>query len=297
MHIFHQNLLNYNANTQDPAGGVPTPKQGLITAELGLYQANYGNVDIAGFTEVFVANGATQANIESALNNLGASLGIPTDGAGNRNLAVIRCGRSALQNSNEVVGIVLDGNATNITYYVDSFETNGGPPTWSKTTIPSAGNFTSYLQLPADWMPDYRYPVVVDYDLGGNSYSIGFIHNRRPSSLESAITLGYLRTYIEGFAPENGGEYIDPCTLLGGDFNTTPDCLTANPCTTGGHHPLTFYSILANTTIANNYDWWMSNGQPLQSGGANATCNATPTVPPTLAGTGSDHRGVGIDID
>ena len=117
MRTFEMNLLNYNANTQFPSGGAATAKQVALRNEMAAYKTAIGgaNVNLAGFLEVGVANNATQANVTNALNDFGNALGIPA-GVGGRNIAVIRCGRTALQNSNEVVAIVLDGNAVVTTY-------------------------------------------------------------------------------------------------------------------------------------------------------------------------------------
>jgi len=299
MRAFTMNLLNYNANTMSPAGGAAHAKHLLLAAELQNYQNNVigaAIVNVAGFTEVFVADGANQNNVINALDHLGIQLAIPP-AAGGRYVAVLRCGYSALQpNGNEVVAIVLDGNAINVQYYVASFNPPQGlPPPWTFTNVPGPAalppavvRYTAYLQRPALWVADYRYIVGVTFQLGGVNYHVGFFHNRQPGAIEGAAALGRARQHVEAHAT----------MLLGGDFNATPGCINANPCRNGMNHQLTYYSTLANTTVANNYDWWMSlNTFHLGPFGAlnPAQCNATPTAP-TADDTGSDHRGVGIEI-
>ena len=150
MRAFHMNLLTYNANTQFPAGGAAQGKHQALRQEMANYRANVigGNaVHLAGFTEVLVADAANPANVRQALNDFGAALGI-APGAHGRQLAVIRCGRTALQNSNEVVAIVLDGNAVIQRYGLLWFN-NPNAMQWQDRQIASQGVYTANLGIPA----------------------------------------------------------------------------------------------------------------------------------------------------
>ena len=286
------NLLVYNANTQYPNGGAPTPKQTNLANEMNLYQGAHGNVDVAGFTEVRVPNNtaATQANVSNALNNLGTQLGVPTDGGGNRQIAVIRCGRTALQDIKEVVAIVLDGNALNVNFGLLYFTVNGtsvGP--WINLPVAATPNYTSYLEIPSDMPADYRFIVYTTYTLGASIYTVGFAHNRAPQQEEKLIFMDKMRQLMKDGAPNIA------LNMLGGDFNSAPQCTPAvlgEPCTHDGE---LFYWTTGNTTVANRYDWWISKDLVQQPGGGNAVSNATPNAPDPNV-TGSDHRGIGIDF-
>ncbi|NEP01493.1 MAG: hypothetical protein F6K58_23115 [Symploca sp. SIO2E9] len=299
MRAFHMNLLKYNANTQFTAGGNPTQKQLALHREMLNYHNNVlpqgANVNLAGFTEVLVADGAAQQNVQQALNNLGNALGIP---AGNNNLgrhiAVIRCGRSVIQDSNEVVAIVVDGNAV-INHFGLLYFTSVGPINWVNQQINPANNrYTSHLQIPHGAIPDYRYIVYVNFTLNNNQYSVGFIHNRAPGTGQATTVMLAIRNLLEAQNPL--------ITICGGDFNTP--ALAINNAGVGvqyppppnAHHPLWYYSP-GNTTVANAFDYWISfnqffNPNQLQQ---TAVCNCTPNNPNQNL-TGSDHRGVGIDI-
>lgn len=295
MRAFTMNLLQYNADAAFQLGQAPTNKQQLLSAELANYSNNVINatpVNIAGFTEVNVANNALQGNVENALNDLSNSLNIPQDNLGNRHIAVIRCGYTALQpNTPEVVAVVVDGNANIINYYIDWFvPPQGLQPGDYRTPIQPAlvGNYTASLQSIQGWTADYRYIVGVEFSLVGINYNVAFFHNRQPGVAEQGVAMSFARRTLGNFQNAN--------MLLGGDFNTTPLCAFNNPCV-AGYHPhtqRTYYSIGANTTVANNYDWWIS-AHTLNNGLVNAQCDATPSFPGALL-TGSDHRGVGIEI-
>ena len=296
MRAFTMNLLNYNANTAFPLGLLALQKQVDLRAELTRYSQgiNQAPVHVAGFTEVFVAGNAFPGNVQNALNDLADALLIPVNNH-NRHIAVIRCGYSALQpNGNEVVAIVLDGNATAVQHHIYWFTPGGNP---NQMSIVNIGNYTAYLQQYYAWTPDYRYVVGVDFSLNGVDYNIAFFHNRQPGSNEQGVGMIFARNLV----------HQNQNLLLGGDFNTGPLCANANPCVAGYHHQTTYYSTLNNTTVASNYDWWMSCNTFMVNGIA-AQCDATPNVPLSIppainAGnvpppivTGSDHRGVGISI-
>ena len=294
MRIFQMNLLNYNTNTQYPANGNRTQKQALLRNEMNAYRAALpGNFTIAGFTEAFAANGAVAANVENALNDFGDQLAIPT-AAGRRHVAVIRCGCSALQQSNEVVAIVLDGNAVVNKYGVLYF-TNNNPIQWIDLPVTghinAGGSYTAYLnQIPG--IPDYRFIVYVDYTIGGNNYVVGFIHNRQPRQAETVVVMGGIRNLLSAQAPVN-------LTLCGGDFNADSLAIGAGGIgvhfPANGHHPLWYYSP-GDTTVRNPLDYWMSFPQLMDPAGiGTAKSDRTPN-PPIPANTGSDHRGTGINI-
>lgn len=291
MRAFHMNLLTYNANTQFPAGGAAQGKHQALRQEMANYRANVigGNaVHLAGFTEVLVADAANPANVRQALNDFGAALGI-APGAHGRQLAVIRCGRTVLQNSNEVVAIVLDGNAVIQRYGLLWFN-NPNAMQWQDRQIASQGVYTANLGIPAQAVPDYRYIVYVSFTLNGAAYTVGFLHNRAPGNEQAVLVMNGLRALLEAQAPV-------ALTLCGGDFNANSP--VAGPGGVGqlyppnGHHPSWYYSPGATTAAGNRYDYWISYPQLFQAPGATAAANATPTLPnPNL--TGSDHRGVGI---
>lgn len=293
MRAFHMNLLTYNANTQFPAGGVATQKQQNLSQEMMNYRNNViggAGVNLAGFTEVLVANNALQANVQNALNDLGTGLGIPP-GANGRHIAVIRCGRTALQNSNEVVAIVVDGTA-NINTFGLLYFTQPNPIQWINNPIPAAANrYTSHLQIPAGAIPDYRYIVYVDFTWNGQRYTVGFIHNRAPGYEQALLVMQGIRNLLETGQPVN-------LTMSGGDFNVQSSAIGPGgqgvqyPPT--GHHRFWYYSP-GNTTVVNAYDYWISHVQLMSPGGGTAISNSTPTAP-APAITGSDHRGVGIEI-
>ena len=291
MRAFTMNLLSYSPNGQFPLfQAAPNPlatKHGLLRQELSIYNPMGAPVNVAGFTEVFVTDNALRVNVEGALNDLGDQLQIPLM-LGNRYISVIRCGFSALQpNGSEVVAIVLDGNATNVCYYVSWFVPGYGD--FFTPLRPMAGNYyVAHLQRIAGWAADYRYIVGVMFRLNGRNYNVAFFHNRQPGAIENMVAMGRARLLL--------GRRGNETMLLGGDFNTAPDCLILPACVAGhGRNRRAYYSINANTTTANNFDWWMSN-TILRNQLVDAQCDATPTVPPGRLVTGSDHRGVGIEI-
>ncbi|MBD2016611.1 hypothetical protein H6F96_21905 [Microcoleus sp. FACHB-53] len=296
MRAFHMNLLNYNANTMFPLNGNQTPKHTRIQDELNNYRNNVmgqqNNVDVAGFTEVFVATGANPNNVINALGNLGDALGIPRVG-GNHQIAVVRCGFTALQpNGNEVVAIVLNGNAIIANYYIAAYcPPQAVQPGWHETTIVAAqAGYTSHLVQEPYMVADYRYIVGVEFSLGGTNYDIAFIHNRQPGAEQGTVMMGQIRNYL--------GQATNANMLLGGDFNLDPLCQNANPCSSGaGANARWYYSNGATTAADNPRDWWISANQFL-NGQQPAQCNVTPTMPnPNTTGTGTDHRGIGITIN
>eukprot|EP01130_Rhizamoeba_saxonica_P002452 TRINITY_DN12249_c0_g1_i1.p1 TRINITY_DN12249_c0_g1~~TRINITY_DN12249_c0_g1_i1.p1 ORF type:complete len:318 (+),score=35.06 TRINITY_DN12249_c0_g1_i1:95-1048(+) len=294
---FHWNLNVYNANTQHPVNQNPKTQHTALCNIAQNYTQNVTpTVNVAGFTEVLVANNATPANVKKCLNEIGDGLNIPKVG-GNRYTAVIRCGRSALNESSETVAILLDGNATNIQYNLDSFEIQGNQPSkWMNTPINCVGYDTMFVtsEYPSFWQADYRFPVSVSFTLNGQQYNIGFVHNRRPGEVHTGVLMDNLRKYMEGKTNIKA-----PPNLLGGDFNITPACNQANKCIypPNGHHKFAYYSSGANTTPAHNYDYFISKeanaiNQPIVT--------VTQTAPLANGGpnhiTGSDHRGVGISF-
>jgi hypothetical protein len=298
MRVFHMNLNEYNANTQcvPGLGGVlaPTAKHTALRLQMSNYLGTLGGgatCDVAAFTEVLVADGHTAANVIAALNDFGAALNIPV-GAG-RKLAVIRCGRTALQNSNEVVALVVNGNAVIHNYGLRYF--TAFPIVWQDQAIAAAGagNFTTYLNLPNNNPPvDYRYIVYVDYTLGGSRRQIGFIHNRAPGNDQTMVVMQGIRNLAE----QNG------LTLIGGDFNATASpepWVNASGQRVGNNHTQYYYSA-GLTTVANRYDYWISGVQLMAPGGlVTAAAERTAHPPSAVAGggyTGSDHCGTGLNI-
>jgi hypothetical protein len=332
MHAFHMNLNVYTANVQFPAAGAMTAKQTALRTEMAAYNALHGPVNVAGFTEVGVPDTATPANVVNALGDLGAALGIPPGAANPRHIAVIRCGRTALADNREVVAIVLDGNATLVTFRLLYFVIEHQRINWRWLPIPpppappAIANYTQYLAKPAEPHPvDYRFIVSVSFTLSGNAHNIGFIHNRAPGQREAEWVMNSIRNLMEGgypapaAAPGFGGPpppaWPFQPVLLGGDFNVAAPAAARPPAAApgagtrvGGHHPLWYYST-GNTTLANPLDYWIAPLQQFAPGGppppAPAVSNATPNPPLARAPaagaaggvvTGSDHRGIGIDI-
>lgn len=291
MRVFHMNLEIYAVNVGFPTGGAATPKHTSLRNEMVTYAAGKV-INIAGFTESHVPNNFKQANLVSALDDFGAALNIPTGGT-KRKIAVIRCGRTALQDNNEVVAIVLDGNATINNYGLKWFSIPQQNFVWHNLNIPATGNFTHHLNIPDEAVVDYRYIVYVDFNLGIDRYVIGFIHNRVPRSIESAAIMQHIRPQVL----ERNLLNPDNLTLLGGDFNVSPLAGgTGQGVLSNGHHGQWYYSP-GLTTNANRYDYWISQTQlndPTAAPNTPATSDSTPTAPST-ATTGSDHRGVGLE--
>lgn len=288
MKTFQMNLLNYNANTQFPNGGVATQKQINLRTEMNNH--GVGDVNVAAFTEVGVANNYTQANVQNALNDFGNSLNI-AQGANGRQIAVIRCGRTALQDSNEVVALVVDGNA-NIHNYGLYYFTQVAPLEWqNRVTGVGLNQFTTDLNLPPNALVDYRYIVYIDFTLNGVRQKLGFIHNRAPGHDQTVVVMQGIRSLLE---------QQNTLLMCGGDFNVSSPAIglngTGEQYPNNGHHRLWYYSP-GDTTVANPLDYWISQNQLMAPPGVVvAHAGKTPSIP-SLANTGSDHRGVWIDIN
>ncbi|SHO57905.1 hypothetical protein [Vibrio quintilis] len=289
MKVFQMNLLNYNANTQFPNGGVATQKQIDLRNEMNNH--GVGNVNVAAFTEVGVADNFIQANVQNALNDFGNSLGIH-QGANGRQLAVIRCGRTALQDSNEVVALVVDGNA-NIHNFGLYYFTQVEPLIWQdEETNVGLNQFTANLNLPDGAIPDYRYIVYIDFTLNGVRRKLGFIHNRAPGHDQTVVVMQGIRSLLE---------QQNTLLMCGGDFNVASPAIGLNGVgvqyPNHGHHQKWYYSP-GYTTVSNPLDYWISQNQLMAPplGVATAQANRTPNVPNPVT-TGSDHRGVWIDIN
>ena len=302
MRAFHMNVLTYNANTNYVVGQGRTPKQEALRGEMYRYRQNIGPVDVAGFTEVLVANGADPANILRALNDFGAALGIPAAGGGGRKIAVIRCGRTALLQSSEVVAIVVSA-AAQVNRYGLLWFNNTDPLVWrNRAILPvAANNYTSHLSIPQGSVPDYRFIVYVDFNLGATQYVIGFIHNRAPGHDEVAVVMQGIRDLMRVRNPV-------ALTMCGGDFNTEP----LSPLNNGtglrypanGHYATWYYAPGATSLSRQRLDYWTSHlpliSPPGGPGAPVAHANGTlrwpePDTTENLP-TGSDHRGVGIEI-
>lgn len=310
MRAFHMNLLVYAVNANFPAMGVATAKQTNLRNEMAAHiAARPGAINVAGFTEAHLPDGFNQANVVRALNDFGAALNIPA-GIG-RHLAVIRCGRSALQDNNEVIAIVLDGNAVVNNYGIKWFTIYMGHLNWQNLNIPAAAlRFTSYLHIPNGAVPDYRYIVYVDFTLAAVRYVIGFIHNRAPGNVQTMLVMQGVRDQVL----DANIAHPDNLTLVGGDFNAPAPLPLPPPLVPptrgfrdgGPYHGRWYYSP-GNTTVANRYDYWISRTEFHETGvlpPATAISYSTPhppnagnhhpLLPPPV--TGSDHRGVEIDF-
>lgn len=291
MRIFHMNLQNYNANTQFPHQGQATNKhQHLINT---IHQEN-GNrvVDVAGFTEVFMANNVNQNNVANAFTSFSNALNIP-----NPRLISIRCGRSALQDSTEVVSILLRGDLP--IAQVGILYNNGNG--WVDREITHELNLNNnnyyyfYNDLQPNQAPDFRSLIYVNIH-NNNPFRIGFIHNRQPGADQARITMQHIFNCME-----NGQNNNDGLQLVGGDFNCPPLFYNANndndqfnggrEVVYGNHHPIRFYSP-GLTTTANPYDYWFSFRQ--LNDPANQNLRALSTS--TNLGGGSDHKGIFLDF-
>ncbi|CAK8162399.1 putative Endonuclease/exonuclease/phosphatase domain-containing protein [Candidatus Xenohaliotis californiensis] len=291
MKAFHMNLLNFSASNINYWNGKnPQGKLALLANELDEYHGHLKtNVDIAGFTEVGIPNNPDSSQLQRMINSLSLlsdALRIPTINIGGVNVRyvlIVKCGQTALGTDNECVAIVLNGNALNVNCFIDSFTV--GSFIWNRSAVNINNFFALQLSQPNPNTPDYRYPVGADFSLNGTKYTIGFIHNRAPGNNHVAVTLAQLRTRVR-----------NNFTLIGGDFNTAPLCSHPNTCQEGrARNCNTYYHTGANTTSANNYDWWLGGTNILNANGVAAKCNATPNTPGVHT-TGSDHRGIGIDI-
>lgn len=291
MRAFHMNLLTYNANTQFPQGQLATAKQQNLRNQMTVIGAPA--FDIAGFTEVGVANAANPVNVRNALDDFGTALGIPqaVNGA-RRHMAVIRCGRTALVDSNEVVALVINGNAVINYYDLIYFDRVGPANVLTSRTAPdaTANRYTSVLNIPNGAVPDYRYIVRVNFTLNGHMYDIGFVHNRAPGNDHVAVVMPWIRTMLEQ----------GTLGLCGGDFNTTPPAGVVNGngilLPVNVHRQNAYYSP-GLTTVANPYDYWIGGNAVLNAppGGGVASAGRT-AHPPAPGVTGSDHCGVWINI-
>lgn len=294
MRAFTMNVRTYSANAQHPFGGAATAKQNALVAEMGAYTAGLAigaQVNLAGFTEVLVPDNAQQNNVTTALDDFANALNIPVGGG--RHFAVIRCGRTVLQDSNEVVAIVLDGNAFVVTYGLLWFDNPVGLA-WQNGAIAAAGGgYTSHLAIPGLAVPDYRYIVYVQFVLAGAPYTVGFIHNRAPNQEQKLVVMQGIRHLL---GQENPPVNL---TMCGGDFNAPSYYIAAGPGPGqqfGHGHNARWYYSPGPTTVANSYDYWISLLQLPGPGGApTASSDRTPNAP-NVPITGSDHRGVGIDI-
>lgn len=283
-HIFHMNLQTYNANTAYPAvgagAGIRTPKQIQLNATLNAYQVANGPVEVAGFTEVFIADGHNPANVSQALNDLATNLGIPTNGAGARHIFAARCGSSALMNSTEVVAIVINGNAVindtgQAAFYM--YQMCGRPITLECVYVPP---FTVVLNGP--WMQplDYRCIVYAGYTLGGITRRIGFAHNVYVQEINRAFFMRLVRPMMR----------FSNLNVCGGDFNAAPAANVLSP-----RRRQFYYDPGVPTTAGGNiYDWWTTTAAQTAPGGGAPIVTYTAAAPGGM--TGSDHRGVGLQI-
>lgn len=119
--------------------------------------------------------------------------------------------------------------------------------------------------------------VYVDVTVGGVGYRVGFVHNIFVTTEHRYAFMSRAHLFMGTLGPSGA---LD---VMGGDLNTLP----ATYVGTLQNHGLELRRPGVNTTLVNEYDWWL-----LQTGGI-GPCHVTASGVPGV-GTGSDHRAIGL---